>query len=98
MFYAVVTSPFDDGYIWHSPVGRFRPNAFGVHDMHGNVAEWCREPFVSGAASTQLTFRDRCVRGGSFFLRAVAAQSAHRDCAPPGTVSFDRGGRPDLEL
>ena len=69
------------------PVGKKKPNAFGLHDMHGNVWEWVEDAWhdnykgapLDGSAWLQNRHASRhVVRGGSWNFAAVDDRSANR--------------------
>jgi formylglycine-generating enzyme required for sulfatase activity len=53
----------DDGYRVSSPVGSFKPNPWGLYDIHGNVAEWTSSVYRSESGTSPTL---RVIRGGSW--------------------------------
>ncbi len=72
------------------PVGRKRPNPWGLHDMHGLVWEWCWDwygPYPADVASDPMgpaSGSSRVLRGGAFDVGAELLRSAVRDWGWPG--------------
>jgi formylglycine-generating enzyme required for sulfatase activity len=68
-----------------APVGSFQANAFGLHDMHGNVMEWvadCYKDYANapadGKAASDALCPRRVVRGGSWIAHTRFLHSAYR--------------------
>jgi len=81
-------------------VGSYKPNTFGLNDMHGNVWEWCEDRFANYRAGAVMdpkgpaTAPTRVLRGGSFCDDGSAARSSDRfDLFEPPFRRFNFGLR-----
>ena len=75
-------------------MGRFQPNAFGLHDMHGNARQWLEDCWhtsyadapTDGTAWTSDDCSHRVYRGGSWYGEPSDQRAAYRG----GSTIVDR--------
>jgi formylglycine-generating enzyme required for sulfatase activity len=90
-----------DGQVYTAPVGSYRPNAWGLFDMHGNVWEWCsdyydedyygKSPVKDPEGPEEGHLRAR--RGGAWHTFPLFARSSFRNYNTPVSRYLNLGFR-----
>ncbi|UBM27382.1 formylglycine-generating enzyme family protein [Pseudomonas sp. p1(2021b)] len=95
-----------DGYSYSSPVGSYPANAFGVHDMHGNVYEWVEDCYHDsyqgapgdGSAWTEAGCKTVSIRGNDWGEAPIFSRSGNRNNNYPERLGDWLGFRVIREL
>jgi formylglycine-generating enzyme required for sulfatase activity len=96
----------DDGYAGHAPVSAFEPNPFGLHNVYGNVWEWCPDSWkdsyegapCDGSMWSSGNRGIRVTRGGGWNTGVERCKSASRRKTPENYRAFAIGLRPTRSL
>ena len=82
---------YDDGAPYSWEVGTYPPNRWGLHDMHGNVAEWTASSYKADNSTLKT------VRGGSWNDMLPQVRSASRWRYPQWQPAYNVGFRVKID-
>lgn len=71
------------------PVGQKEPNSNGLFDMHGNVVEWCEDPYFGGQGHVTSVEVDDLVGPRARHLKGGGWRSIAEFCDPHLSFGFD---------
>ena len=86
------------------PVGSKKPNDWGLYDMHGSAAEWCRDGYIAYTTNSVIdpvgseSIDSKCVRGGNWLYGDRRCRSAARGTMSSGVKGDYIGFRLLLSL
>jgi formylglycine-generating enzyme required for sulfatase activity len=95
----VFDNRFDDGAQVSVPSGKYSANAWGLHDMAGNVGEWTLSayrpyPYIENDGRNDGSpDGEKVIRGGSWHDRPARCSSAFRNYLPAWMGAYDVGFR-----
>jgi formylglycine-generating enzyme required for sulfatase activity len=89
---------YDDGFPSTSPVGSFKPNALGIHDGGGNVAEWVNDFYTvpTPGITTPVADPTGPERGTSYVIRGSSWRHAGQQQLRLSYRDFGNEARPDV--
>jgi formylglycine-generating enzyme required for sulfatase activity len=100
-----IAHPCEDQFTYTAPVGTFKPNEFGLHDMLGNVREWvadCKSNYAEapkdGSAFESKDCEKRIARGGGWIDGPTWVRSGYRHPLSPNYVNYAVGFRVARDL
>jgi formylglycine-generating enzyme required for sulfatase activity len=93
--------PWNDGYPFSAPVGRFEPNKSGLYDMLGNANEWCADYYQNDYYNVSPptdprgpeSGKGRVIRGGSFLHQPRHCRITQRVAGSPTYHNYITGFR-----
>jgi len=104
-FPAWTTFNWRDGFVYTSPVGSFKPNAWGLYDMIGNALDWCNDWYGTYPDGEVIDPQGpavgpaRVLRGGSWYSQLPRyCRCANRGNGAPDYRDFNLGFRVVLDF